>query len=64
MRINHEKFLILFRNSELVAWAEKRLGKTTAAVYEQLLRCFEDKLHQCRDTTDDVVEGAQPLKSK
>ncbi|KAF8426620.1 RNA polymerase III subunit RPC82-domain-containing protein [Tirmania nivea] len=66
VRVNHEKFLILFRNKELVASAERRLGKTTAQVYGQLLKGLEDKILRCRDSfdidEDDAIDSQQKFK--
>lgn len=64
VRINHEKFLILFRNKELVALAERRLGKTTSLVYSQLLKGVEDKLQRCQDSIGGDEEEADPKKSE
>ena len=58
VRVNHEKFLILFRNKELVAFAERRLGKTTAQVYGQLLKGLEDKILRCQDSIDTDEDDA------
>ena len=65
IRINHEKFLIVFRNKELVALAERRLGKVTAQVYGQLLKGLEDKMYSCQDGVglcDDQDEETQNSK--
>lgn len=65
VRINHEKFLITFRNKELVALAERRLGRVTAQVYGQLLKGLEDKIYSCQDGVglrDDLDEEAQNSK--
>jgi len=66
VRVNHEKFLILFRNKELVVLAERRLGKTTAQVYAQLLKGLEDKILRCQDSIetdeDDAIETQKRFK--
>lgn len=53
LRVNHEKFLVLFRNQELVSLAEKRLGRSTAAVYSQFLARIEPKYLRCHPVNDD-----------
>ncbi|KAF8468344.1 RNA polymerase III subunit RPC82-domain-containing protein [Kalaharituber pfeilii] len=62
VRVNHEKFLILFRNKELVTMAERRLGKTTSLVFGQLLKALEDKIHRCQDTAGMEEEESDPKK--
>ena len=65
VRINHEKFLIVFRNKELVALAERRLGRITAQVYGQLLKGLEDRVYSCQDGSGlryDQDEEAQSSK--
>jgi len=64
VRVNHEKFLILFRNKELVAFAERRLGKTTAQVYGQLLKDLEDKILCCQDSIDTDEDDAIDIQKK
>lgn len=64
VRINHEKFLILFRNKELVTLAERRLGKTTSLVYAQLLKGLEDKILRCQDSIDTEEEEKTKEASK
>lgn len=64
VRINHEKFLVVFRNAELVSLAEKRLGKTTALVYDQLLLALEPKIHQCRNEFESEEEAEEVDKKK
>ena len=49
LRINHDKFLVLFRNAELVSLAEQRLGKVTAQVYGQFLKQIEPKVFRCQN---------------
>ncbi|KAI5787118.1 RNA polymerase III subunit RPC82-domain-containing protein, partial [Geopyxis carbonaria] len=56
IRINHEKFLVLFRNTELAALAERRLGKVTSQVYAEFLKLLESKIHRCRHEFDDEDE--------
>lgn len=64
VRVNHEKFLILFRNKELVAFSERRLGKTTAQVYGQLLKGLEDKILRCQDSIDTDEDDAIDAQKK
>jgi DNA-directed RNA polymerase III subunit RPC3 len=49
VRINHEKFLVVFRNAELVSLADSRLGKVTSQVYAQFLKHLEPMVYRCRD---------------
>lgn len=53
LRINHDKFLVLFRNAELVALAEQRIGKVTSEVYREFLKRIEPKIFRCRDNFDE-----------
>ncbi|KAH0610892.1 uncharacterized protein H6S33_011319 [Morchella sextelata] len=62
LRVNHEKFLVLFRNQELVSLAEKRLGKTTSLVYGQFLEKLEPKYLRCHVIGDDDEEEDNPKK--
>ncbi|KAF3941261.1 hypothetical protein ABW19_dt0210288 [Dactylella cylindrospora] len=41
LRVNHAKFLAIFRNDELVRWVETRVGKVTSLVYAELLKHLE-----------------------
>ncbi|EPS43035.1 hypothetical protein H072_2990 [Dactylellina haptotyla CBS 200.50] len=43
LRVNHSKFLAIFRNEELVRWVESRIGKATSQVYAELLKHIEKK---------------------
>lgn len=63
LRVNHEKFLVLFRNQELVSLVEKRLGKTTSLVYGQFLEKLEPKYLRCCVIGDDDEEEDNPKKS-
>lgn len=47
--INHEKFLILSRNKQLVELASTRVGVVTSQVYAAVLKCYENKLNTCKD---------------
>ncbi|KAG0130216.1 RNA polymerase III subunit RPC82-domain-containing protein [Tuber indicum] len=63
LRINHEKFLVLFRNAELVSLAESRHGKVSSQVYAELLKRLEEKYFRCHepypggDEEDDTKKG-------
>lgn len=52
LRVNYEKFLVFFRNQELIALAEKKISKVTAQVYGELLKIMESKVHRCRYDAD------------
>lgn len=47
LSVNHDKFLLIFRNEELAKLAAKTIGPVTAAVYRRLLQCYETKLFRC-----------------
>ncbi|TGZ83086.1 hypothetical protein EX30DRAFT_317054 [Ascodesmis nigricans] len=47
VRVNHAKFLLVFRNAELISLAEKRISKVTGQVYAEFLKLMESKVHQC-----------------
>ncbi|KAH0537160.1 hypothetical protein FGG08_006030 [Glutinoglossum americanum] len=49
IRVNHEKFVVAFRNQEFVNLSEKRIGSTTALVYAELLRRLEARIDRCKD---------------
>ena len=55
LRINHEKFLVLFRNAELVSLAEQRLGRVSALVYREFLKRIEPKILRCQDNAGEAV---------
>ena len=50
--VNHEKYLVILRNKDLVQVASKRVRPVTAKVYEALLSCYETKLHRCKQKID------------
>ncbi|RPA99946.1 hypothetical protein L873DRAFT_1843189 [Choiromyces venosus 120613-1] len=58
LRVNHEKFLVLFRNAELVSLAEGRHGKVSSQVYAEFLKRLEGKYFRCRElySADDDEE--------
>lgn len=70
LSVNHDKFLLVFRNDELAKLAAKTIGPVTAAVYRQLLQCYESKLFRCSQpvtqtadffiTTMSVMQGLDP----
>ncbi|KAI5852298.1 RNA polymerase III subunit RPC82-domain-containing protein [Tricharina praecox] len=62
LRINHDKFLVVFRNAELVSLAEQRLGKVTAQVYAEFLSMIEPHIFRCKDNIGD--EGVQEDEDK
>jgi DNA-directed RNA polymerase III subunit RPC3 len=66
LRINHEKFRVIFRNQELVALAEQRLGKATAQVYGEFLKRIEPKIFRCRDNVgeEEETDDDKPQKGK
>lgn len=47
--MDHDKFAILVRNSELVWEVHKRLGPATAAVYQAALDTVQKKLKAERE---------------
>lgn len=64
LRINHDKFLVVFRNAELVSLAEQRLGKVTAQVYAEFLNRIEPKIFRCKDNVGEELENDdKPAKS-
>lgn len=67
LRINHDKFLVLFRNAELVSLAEQRVGKASAQVYREFLKRIEPKIFRCRNNAgedEDTIDDEAPQKSK
>jgi len=65
LRINHDKFLVIFRNAELVSLAETRMGKVTAQIYGQFLKRLEPRILRCHDNIgeeEDILEGFNPKK--
>lgn len=56
LRVNYDKFLVLFRNDELVELAKDRMGETTALVYKELLRVMESKILRCHDPITEAAE--------
>lgn len=70
LSVNHDKFMLIFRNDELAKLAAKTIGPVTAAVYRQLLQCYEAKLLRCSQnvtqtadffiTTMAVMQGLEP----
>lgn len=49
LRINHDKFTVIARNSHFVELAEKCVGTTTSKVYAEVLRKLEPQLRKCRE---------------
>ncbi|KAL7267166.1 RNA polymerase III subunit C82 [Rhizina undulata] len=64
LRVNHEKFLVLFRNEELVSLAGKKLGKVTSQVYSEFLKRLEVRYLRCREPEeeDEDEEDEDPKK--
>lgn len=70
LAVNHDKFLLAFRSEELTKLALKTIGPVTAAVYRQLLECYERKLRRCSQkvtqtadffiTTMSIMQGLDP----
>lgn len=70
LSVNHDKFMLVFRNDELAKLAAKTIGPITAAVYRQLLQCYEAKIFRCSQpvtqtanffiTTMAVMQGLEP----
>ncbi|KAK6351123.1 RNA polymerase III subunit C82 [Orbilia javanica] len=58
LRVNNAKFLAIFRNEELVRWAESRIGKATSLVYAELLRHLEKNIVGHR-TEKGLVDGGK-----
>lgn len=59
IRINHEKFAVLFRNQRLIALAERSISKTASQVYGSLLKCIEDEILRCRENLEFVPGGEE-----
>jgi DNA-directed RNA polymerase III subunit RPC3 len=62
VRVNYEKCEVALRSQDLVEFAHKRIGETTALVYGEVLRIIEDKIPRCQldpniDDPDEVNEG-------
>ncbi|KAH0565621.1 hypothetical protein GP486_000979 [Trichoglossum hirsutum] len=57
IRVNHEKFVVVFRNQELINLSEKRIGSATAQVYAELLRRLEANIDRCKDNLAPVGES-------
>ncbi|KAF2229384.1 hypothetical protein EV356DRAFT_455953, partial [Viridothelium virens] len=49
LRVNYEKFNVVFRNEQLSSLCERYLGETTAKVYGTTLRCLENHIPRCYD---------------
>ncbi|KAI9823329.1 MAG: RNA polymerase III subunit C82 [Thelocarpon impressellum] len=49
VRVDYEKFAVAFRNQELVALANHKLGAATSLVYAELLQMMGDGIGRCRD---------------
>ena len=47
LTVNHDRFLVIFRNDELAGVAARTVGRVSAYVYRQLLRCYETKILRC-----------------
>lgn len=56
LSVNHDKFLLIFRNEELAKLAAKTIGPVTAAVYRRLLHCYESKLFRCSQTVTQTAD--------
>ncbi|KAF5109525.1 hypothetical protein DV453_001444 [Geotrichum candidum] len=54
--VNHDRFLLSFRNDELAKLAAKTIGPVTAKVYRQLLQCYENKLFRCSQTVTQTAD--------
>lgn len=54
--VNHDRFLLSFRNDELAKLATKTIGPVTGKVYRQLLRCYENKLFRCSQTVSQTAD--------
>lgn len=46
--MSHGKFLLLARNKELVDFCSRRIGKVTAKVYAAVLKCYDSRVHECK----------------
>ncbi|ANB15043.1 Rpc82p [Sugiyamaella lignohabitans] len=56
LSVNHEKYLLLARNNDLVKLASKRVGKVTGQVYKRLLACYESKISRCNQEIQPGVD--------
>ncbi|KAI9840778.1 MAG: RNA polymerase III subunit C82 [Sclerophora amabilis] len=64
VRVNQEKCQVAWRNKRLVQLVERKVGRTTSLVYEELLRRLSEQLPRCHDDLarplgedDEPVEG-------
>jgi DNA-directed RNA polymerase III subunit RPC3 len=61
LRVNYEKFDVLFRNERLVQLSFDRIGSTTSKVYAELLRLLSRDIDRCRpdpriDNLDEIPD--------
>ena len=49
VRVDPEKFVVAFRNQDLVDMAKRRVGTTTSLVYAEALRRIEGRISRSRD---------------
>jgi DNA-directed RNA polymerase III subunit RPC3 len=56
LRVNYDKFMVLFRNDELIELAKDRMGETTSLVYKEVLKALESKILRCHDPIQELAE--------
>jgi len=52
LRVNYNKFAIIYRNADLARWVEQRIGRTTGLIYHELLKKLEKKFVSCKDSNN------------
>ncbi|KAL9097686.1 MAG: hypothetical protein Q9165_000012 [Trypethelium subeluteriae] len=57
LRVNYEKFNVVFRNEQLNSLCERYLGEITATVYGTTLRCLEKHISRCYDPFEAAREA-------
>ncbi|KAG5438192.1 hypothetical protein PCANB_003043 [Pneumocystis canis] len=55
VRVNHEKFVNICRDADLVHLVENRIGKVTAQVYQHILQQLEIQSNNCCQEADTIT---------
>ncbi|CCJ31243.1 unnamed protein product, partial [Pneumocystis jirovecii] len=55
LRVNHEKFVNIYRNADLLHLVENRIGKVTAQVYQHILEQLEIQSNNCCEEADTIA---------
>lgn len=58
VRVNYEKFDVVFRNRRLVEMAAEGVSPVTVEIYETLLRLIEYQTPRCRDSSEVALQGS------